>query len=97
MSLKKLVIFPPKYISSSDHLTQEKFFVVCILALILCLPRKNISYPSITDRPQTFNIVAGRVEIICFDLANNLRGLKLLQNYCITKLYQSRKSYFLVF
>ena len=86
MSLKKLVIFPPKYISSSDHLTQEKFFVVCILALILCLPRKNISYPSITDRPQAFNIVAGRVEIICFDLANNLRGLKLLQNYCITKL-----------
>ena len=37
-------------------------------------------------------MVASGVQIICFDLASSLRGLKLLQNCRVTMLYKILKS-----
>ena len=62
-----------------------KFFVSS-LDLILCLPRKNILYASITNRPQTFTMVASGVQIISFNLISNLRRVKLLQDCRVTML-----------
>ena len=51
---------------------------------VISLPHKNILYFRITERPQTFNMVASGVQIT-FDLASNLRGLKLLQTFNATQ------------
>ena len=45
------------------------------MGLILYLPRKNILYGGITDRSQTFNMVASGLQIIYFDLTSNLWSL----------------------
>ena len=51
---------------------------------VICLPRKNILYVGITERPHIFNMVAGGMQIT-FDLASNLSGLKLLQKSNVIK------------
>ena len=66
---------------------KKNSFVVSSPGLIPYSPHKNIAYADITIRPQTYYIVASDVQIVCFDLASNLRSLKLLHKYHVTKFF----------